>query len=946
MQQQQQASLVTVRTVTRRIVSHPGNENQQDNSRKCHTTDQDFHSKQHLKEHKVYSDDTRQGRIYDDLWGDREHSQTATRAVKDYNETVHRSFDRSYSSHEYVVRSIKEQQHQQRTRSLSRDNSQRSSRARTKECLRKCASIESVLSHILDKAHKYKTKKHYYDTNKRQYGKRQSNTVYDYSTATSDQHNYSDTEQYFRIPHVLTKKCEQSMEENVMDSDDTSTKTKRAYATINRGNNRKRTVEEEKEYESVEEIYHQLKRVSRIDDAHQRSASHRTSSKPIVATTETDRMRISNENYHKDYQHQSQNNIAVQPTVIRQELSMNQDYYNDQQQRVLQQNNWYPDEILDHRLVPTSHEYLSRSTTQSEGGFTTTSENYEQRERQRLHQTRTKDRSIPIRIASTSSIPDEIDVKYQAFDNSSSMYCENTFMSEKHERHYVSQSVENLLLPKQHIEQAEHHSTSQQSTYGEHETKIIEEVIETLVDELQLLIDKTDRSTTIMKEKHSKPQIYSPRPTRPLLGEYELRIIDQSIGARNELQVVFPKQQPETEYQSTLQVQAKNLTVDNQYGKMADEHLFTVLDSKLEVATTENKVEFVIPKPIRDNIAHIEEHSTTVFKSIGDVDRHFVRSRKISSSSDQSSDYGEGHSNQNVDVNKSIYIYETEDTGYASGGEHSTTYVQHVPAKFEPIDLVIDKPKIQPSISKIIADIQGQAQITSIRPTKIIQQEDSSVELMMDLSKQPEQYDEMEVILEKPKIRDSSSKVLANIQPGLELKSIRSTGALDQLQGTESSSSLTMQMKEDEDETMELRIAKPRVQDSSSILIADIQGELGVQGKLIASSLQQEDSSTAIVMDLSTQKQEHAPFELIIPKFGVEKSTSTVVAQVAPTLAGIKTTISVPPSESSSSLFLEQRLVPDELVDIILPKPKIGSSSTTVIADVSAKLETKSIRAT
>ncbi|CAF0760989.1 unnamed protein product, partial [Didymodactylos carnosus] len=1259
-------------------------EEQQDMSRKRRATvDQDFLTEQHLKEHTTFSDNTRQGRIYDDLLADRQHTQVSTRALEDYSEIVHQSFNKRYRPLGYIVRSIEEQQNQQRARSLSQGESRRSSTATTKDYLQRYPSIELVIPYdVLDKQQTYENKKHYHETERQQqHGQKRSATTYDYSTATSDQHDYSDSDQYFRTIHELANEYEQSKKKKAMGSGDGSTKTKKTYTTINRGTGKKTTVEEEEEYESVEETYQLPQAAPKVDETMQRSTYRMSSSKPAVITAETGTMTASNQNYHQ-FQQQFQDNFIVQPTVSQhysneqqhqqqqqrisqqqiqdnfivqptvsqyysneqqhqqqqqqrishqqfqdnfivqptvsqhysneqqhqqqqqqQRISQQQfqdnfivqptisrHYYNEQQQqqhqRISQQSRSYSEEVLYRRLIPTAHQYVSTSATTSEAGFATTSEDdFEQRERRRLHQSRTKERLKPIRIASTSSIPGETEVKYvrtepqavqlifpkpvlitnqgehsstiikevqrrrsesrqclvqrtteiegehetkvikepitagqprtveftipkplpsaehsstvvveskkggkyQALDISSSMYRENIVMPGEHELRYVSQPVSSqhkpveilfpkpptqpvhsstvvkhtktqpsavfvdnmqtvikgehelkyidhlvgkgvagsvelvvpksimdtgehqstivtethpkrqvlevtgsgrtmeaehdlryvrdsvrveealeLLLPKQHVEQAEHsativrHSrgrgpiievTPRQPIYGEHETKIIEEAIETRADEMQLLVAKpvsqAEHSTTVVKEQRGKPQIYSLGPSKPLPGEHEMKIIDQPVEAMGELQVVFPKQQPEAEHQSTLikQVQARNITVDNQYREIPGEHLLTVIESKSERAATESEVEFIVPKPV-SGITHIEEHSTTVVKSIGG-DRQFGRSRRISSSTGRSSDYGEEYFDENMDVKRRLYMQETEDAGHTSAGEHSTTYVRRARAKFEPVDLVIDRPKIQPSVSKVIADIQGPAQVTHIRPTQIIQQEDSSVKLTMDLSKQEEQYDEMEVILEKPKIKDSSSKVLANIQSGLELKSIRSTGALDQLQTIESSSSLTMQVKreEEEEETMELRIAKPRIQDSSSVLIANIQPELGVQGRLIASSLQQEDSSTAIVMDLARQ-QEHAPFDLIIPKFDVEKSSTTVVAQVAPTLAGMKTTINVPQPESSSSLFLEQRSTPDEPVDLIFPKPKIESSSTTVVADVYAKLETKSMRAT
>jgi hypothetical protein len=93
--------------------------------------------------------------------------------------------------------------------------------------------------------------------------------------------------------------------------------------------------------------------------------------------------------------------------------------------------------------------------------------------------------------------------------------------------------------------------------------------------------------------------------------------------------------------------------------------------------------------------------------------------------------------------------------------------------------------------------------------------------------------------------------------------------------------------------------------------------------------------------------QQIAPFELIIPRIGIESSTSTVLAQVAPGIAGLRAKVDIPQVEKSTSKFvLEQRKRLDEEVELIMPKPKrIETSTSTMIADVEAKLETKQIRA-
>ena len=434
-----------------------------------------------------------------------------------------------------------------------------------------------------------------------------------------------------------------------------------------------------------------------------------------------------------------------------------------------------------------------------------------------------------------------------------------------------------------------------------------------------------------------------------LLGEHETKYYDRPVEAFGEMHVLFPKHQPvigplEGEHQSTFvkQVHARQVVYDDRLREIPGEHLLTVVESsktKIDKGA-DSEVEFIVPKP---QVRRVEEHSTTVLKNLA---------RRPLSSSDYD-DVFASSAGEEENIRRRYRYEEEEESGWTSGGEHTTTYVKQARAKFEPIELVVDKPKIMPSVSTLIADIQGPAQITSIRPTTVIIPEDSSVKLDMELNRQhlQEQYDEMELVFEKPLVRDSSTKLIASVQPGLEVKSFRPTTNLQQQTTVEeSSSSLTMQMQQaQEEEALELRIRKPHIQESSSVVIANIQPELGIQGYLKPSPYIPppiEDSSTALTMELNGDQQ-IAPFELIIPRIGVESSTSTILAQVAPGIAGMRATVDIPKVERSTSKFvLEQKKRLDEEVELIMPKPKrIETSTSTMIADVSAKLETKEIRA-
>jgi hypothetical protein len=383
------------------------------------------------------------------------------------------------------------------------------------------------------------------------------------------------------------------------------------------------------------------------------------------------------------------------------------------------------------------------------------------------------------------------------------------------------------------------------------------------------------------------------------------------------MEVLFPKHQPvigprEGEHMSTLvkQVHSKQITYDDRLREIPGEHSLTVVDSFDERINKE--VEFIVPKPQR-------KHLIEQYQSSSDYDERFMSS-----------------------------TYEEEE----SGGEHTTTYLKQARAKYEPIELVVDRPRILPSISKLIADIPPPTRISSIKPTKIVLPEDSSVKLDMELSNENryEQFDEMEIVLEKPLVRDSSTTLIANIQPGLELKTIQSSPQIHRTL-EKSSSTFTMQSeRRTEEELVELRIRKPHIQDSSSTLLANIQPELGIQGRLKATPFipqRIEESSSALTMELNTQQQ-ITPFELIIPRLDIESSTSTVLAQVSPAIAGLRAKVDIPKVEKSTSNFIfEQKKSFDQEVELIMPKPKhIETSTSTMLADVHAKLETKNIRPT
>ena len=395
-------------------------------------------------------------------------------------------------------------------------------------------------------------------------------------------------------------------------------------------------------------------------------------------------------------------------------------------------------------------------------------------------------------------------------------------------------------------------------------------------------------------------------------GEHETKFYEKPVESLSEMELVFSKPQPqqtsEAEHSSTVikNVRSQQIVYDAQPREIPGEHQLTFVGKAFE--KKDKEIEFIVPKPPKRRLTDQYQYDEQVMSS--------------------------------------EYEMEEEKTG-----EHTTTYVKQARAKFEPVELVVDRPRQLPSVSKLIADIPAETEITSIKPTRIVLPEDSSVKLDMQLNEDNvfERFDEMEIVLEKPLVRDSSTTLLANIRPGLELKSIQPTQPIRQTMEERTSTFTFQNQQQTEEDLVELRIRKPHIQDSSIVLLADVQSELTLQGQLKSSpylSQPIEESSSTITMDLTT-RQQIEPFELIIPRIGMESSSSTIMAQIAPTLAGLRARVDLPEVEKSTSTFLlEQNQRVDEEVELIMPKPKqIETSSSTMIADVQAKLEMKDIRA-
>ncbi|CAF1082065.1 unnamed protein product, partial [Adineta steineri] len=535
---------------------------------------------------------------------------------------------------------------------------------------------------------------------------------------------------------------------------------------------------------------------------------------------------------------------------------------------------------------------------------------------------------------------------------------------------------------------------------GEHELRLVDKPIESgPSNSVELIVPKSvtetvEHTSTIITETQPQRRVLEITGSgRKIENEYETKYFHDTVRVEEEIEVKLPKQKYEqVDHSSTIIKHSRGkgpiIDIDTTYKTIQGEHELKIFEESIE--TKADTMQLLVPKPKISS----EHHSTTVIKGqrgkpqILTIDRKPIipgdhetkyHEQPVESYSEMEVLFPKSQSRYNQQVAYDDRLMETRSSELQRkyhqtsndynerymlttneyeeeediGGEHSTTYFKQARAKYEPIELVVDRPKILPSISKLIADIHAPTQITSIKPTKYTLTEDSSTKIDMDVTKDRfhEQYDEMELVFERPLVRDSSTTLLANIQSGLELKSIQpTTQQTIKTDIQKSSSTLTMQRGEQQsdEELLELRLRKPYIQDSSSIVLANIQPELGIQGQLkhtpyIPQPI--EESSSALLMELNTE-QYRTPFELIIPRLDVESSSSTVLAQVSPALAGLRAKIDVPQLEKSTSTVLfEQTTRSDKEIELIMPKPKqIETSTTTMIADVQAKLETKNIR--
>ncbi|CAM2700506.1 unnamed protein product [Rotaria socialis] len=408
----------------------------------------------------------------------------------------------------------------------------------------------------------------------------------------------------------------------------------------------------------------------------------------------------------------------------------------------------------------------------------------------------------------------------------------------------------------------------------------------------------THHSSTIVKlNRTPASSVFLDKVQTQIKGQREVRFADQPIqpGSAKTVESIVPKSiMKQVEHTTTIVTE-----------KQPSRRVLEITGSGKK--TKADMMQLLIEKPTLP-----AEHSSTIIKgqpqsfTIGQTQpilgQHAVNyyDRPI-----ESYDEMEGlFSKQNI-------------VQHSQEGEHQVTYIKQTRPKYEPVELAFKRPVILPSVSKLIADIPASTQITSIKPTEILLTEDNSYKQDREINNvtRYQQFDEMELILDKPYVYDSSVTLIANIQPDFELKSIQ------------------QKINKDE-ESKEFHQHKSYIEEN-------IQSESIFQRPLKGTPLMQqpiEESSTNLTMKLNTDQQ-IKPFELILPRLDIESSASTI--------AGLHTKIDVPSNIERSSFngLIERKKLTDDEIELIVPKPKyIDKSTSTLIADVQAQLETKEIR--
>jgi hypothetical protein len=379
---------------------------------------------------------------------------------------------------------------------------------------------------------------------------------------------------------------------------------------------KKKTVDTQEEYESIEEVYHQ-KPVTTTKTTTEEITQRSTYRIPSTSTTAINRV--------NQFEKQFIDNFSVRPE---QQTVTSYSTRNEGDQRLTASQRSFSEELLYKRLIPTAKQlYTTTSATTSEAGFATSDDDLTTME----YRLKRKERLKPIRIySSTSSIPGETSVKYVRTER---------------------QPVE-VLVPKPQIitTQGEHsttvvkdvrrqqgkittniHQQHQRATIeGEHELRIIKEPISagqirpvefTIPKPIETLPAEHSSTFVVESKKGGRYQTLdiSSALTREhtLAGEHELRVISEPISAglhNKAVELLFPKPPlppPPSHHSSTVvkhtRAPPSSLVLDNIQTTLKGEHELRLVDKPVQSGPADS-VELIVPKSVTETA----EHTTTI----------------------------------------------------------------------------------------------------------------------------------------------------------------------------------------------------------------------------------------------------------------------------------------------------------------------------------------------
>ncbi|KAL7671968.1 hypothetical protein ACOME3_006869 [Neoechinorhynchus agilis] len=535
-----------------------------------------------------------------------------------------------------------------------------------------------------------------------------------------------------------------------------------------------------------------------------------------------------------------------------------------------------------------------------------------------------------------------------------------------------------LNLPKgQHSSTVRRHQKAKDEVFqidrrqritGEREIMHIEKPIQ-LEEEIDVRLEKEKGShaATIYKEIPSRQERYHLHPKRPIPGEHDVYMVDETVKAQESLDVQLPK-------------------IERQVA----EHSSTVLRSKQEkeqVMTLKNKL--VLPgehsyKHVRDRVQYLEsedvvlpkqgQHSSTVYKQThGPIESYnigTVRSdddqrilKKISNTELEVRVPKPGdHSStlvcdgtQRVDLGKLRTTSGTSSILYVSDEieDHRSTVVMGaeknlrvdvaLESEFSEYDENVDREYRSKRDHKttLMADLEGD-KVEHVRQTS------HSTTTVKNVA---EKMDRIEMVIDRPL---DTSEVTARIEAQTEPQTIHlpaaqlyeqrqhqraqsevvaRVGARYQIMSeaqAQEQSSISIEPIKRREETIDLRMGS-----STTQIVANVKPRLQLLHDKIESV-----GSSSVQMDMAEISK--ASVNVLMPQVELQPSSSGVVVDLCGALSGPSTAVKGAEQFSSELILGPKRPPSTNAVELVVDEPAVETSSSRVVANLSSSLTRQS----